>query len=276
MWRKHTAALCQLKVPRSYLVHLPTNFSLLEHSSCMEKKWFWLHNSNITGPTSCNRLQSIKTDTKVGKKAGLFTGKWEIMLLCYAINCICFATPFFSWKHTKSDARSTIIWYVISTGYSWPCYSKYSANPKATRLTSSWKMRNWGTKRLDDLSETTWKLLSLGLMTSAPEHPSPSLALKYQRPAGQAAQESHFLQRHKGWALTASPTQIPRYLLKVHKSQNQTTASSFWLPSSCSTGRKIQVPFPSSRAPPQLLHRKLLFTPLIAQTMNPVVFCSLG
>lgn len=114
MWRKHTAALCQLKVPRSYLVHLPTNFSLLEHSSCMEKKWFWLHNSNITGPTSCNRLQSIKTDTKVGKKAGLFTGKWEMMLLCYAINCICFATPFFSWKHTKSDARSTIIWYVIT------------------------------------------------------------------------------------------------------------------------------------------------------------------
>lgn len=99
LWRKHTAALCQLQVSRSYLVHLPMNFSLLEHRSNMENKWFWLDSSNVIGPTSCNRPQSITIDTRVEKRTGLFTGKWDTMLLCYAINCVCFATPFFSWKH---------------------------------------------------------------------------------------------------------------------------------------------------------------------------------
>lgn len=74
------------------------NFSLLEHRNSMENKWFWLHSSNIIGPTSCNRPQSIKIETRVEKRTGLLTGKWETMLLCYVINSICFATPFFFLK----------------------------------------------------------------------------------------------------------------------------------------------------------------------------------
>lgn len=112
---------------------------------------------------------------------------------------------FFFGKHIKRDPRPTIIWlhkHMISTGYNWPRYPKYSANQKARRLTSFYKMRNWDTKRLNDLSETTWKLLSLGLMTSPPEHPSPSLTLKYQMPAGQAAAEPAI--SVEDWASTQS------------------------------------------------------------------------
>lgn len=80
---------------------------------------------------------------------------------------------------------------------------------------------------LNDLSETTWKLLSLSLMTSLPEHPFPSLALKYQTPAGQAAAEPAFLQHCALSINTVSPTQILRHLIRVHKTTRvKSTASS--------------------------------------------------
>ena len=162
---------------------------------------------------------------------------------CKKLYLLC--SNIFLGKHMKRHQRPTIIW---------PRYPKYSANPKARRLTSFYQMRNWGTKRLNDLSETTWKLLSLGLMTSPPEHPFPSLTLQHQTPAEQAAPEPAFLRHHHRRAPSinaVSPTQILWHIIKVHKKNRaKWTASSLWPPHTCSTKEKLQLPSSSPRVSP--------------------------
>lgn len=126
------------KQPRSCLVHLPSNFSLLEHRNGKEVVLTTQLQYRMT-----NFLQQTlkhKNRHKGGKKDRGYSQESERLCSC-AMEWTVFAMQhFFSLKTHQERPKGyhhLIIQACHIQGLQLTCYSKCSANPKATRLTSS-------------------------------------------------------------------------------------------------------------------------------------------
>lgn len=218
------------------------------------------------------QTSKYKNRHKGGKKDGVTHRKvrYNALVLC---NKLCFLCNTLFLENTPRETQGLPSLDHTSTSY--PQATADSALPSVLCKPKSHKTNiilKDKELRHQDIRWFIWDHMEAAV--SWPDDFSTRTSLPFSGPQTPDRQQrsliSYSTMRAEHWhSLSHTDSQI--IYCRFIKARAKSAASSFWLPNSGSTERKIQLPLSSARASPQLLHREF-FTPLKPQTTNPVVF----